>query len=429
MSDQNLEKVKELQEQLRKSVNEAMDQREESITKSVDGLVTEKIEALNTAIQAEIEKSREQASKAAERAELAAKRVHGGGPDDEPRVKAATVEAFRKMVKNADASEADVLEYKSAFNAYIRKGGGADLMQKAMSVDSDPDGGYVVEPDTSGRIVRLVYETSPVRQVANVVTISTDALEGLNDLDEAEASWVGERSSRVETATPELGRYRIQVHEQYAEPRITQKLLDDAMMNVEGWLADKVADKFARSENAAFVNGDGALKPRGFLTYPAGTPSATSWNVIERVDSGANGAFVAAPNQADALMDLTFALKAAYRQGAVFMMNRSTLAAVRKLKTSDGDLLWTPTIQDSGIGLNLLGYPVVEAEDMPDLATDSLSIAFGNFGVGYQIVDRAGIRVLRDPFTSKPFVKFYTTKRVGGDVVNFEAIKLMAFSS
>ena len=319
--------------------------------------------------------------------------------------------------------------YKSAFRNYVRKNnaGGAIEEVKALSVGSDPDGGYTVTPDMSGRIAQLVRETSPLRQVANVVTIGTDALEGIHDLNEATSGWVGESEARPETTSPKIGEYRIPVHEQYAEPRATQKLLDDAMFNVEEWLAGKIAERMARMENEAFVTGNGVRKPRGFLTYAAGAPTASAFNVIEQLASGANGGF-AEEDPGDALISLVFALKSAYRENAVFMMKRSTLAEVRKLKDGDGNYLWQPDFQLKQGG-TLLGFDVVEAEDMPDIASGSLSIAFGDFKAGYQIVDRQGIRILRDSFTAKPYVKFYTTKRVGGDVVNFEAIKLMKFSA
>lgn len=320
-------------------------------------------------------------------------------------------------------------QYKSALRSYLRKnnaGGGVDEI-KALSAGSDPDGGYTVTPDLSGRIAQLVRETSPMRQVASVIAIGTDALEGIHDLNEATSGWVGESEARPETAAPKIGEYRIPVHEQYAEPRATQKLLDDSLFNVEEWLAAKIAERLARMENESFVTGNGVKKPRGFLTYAAGSPSASGFSVIEQVLSGGAGAF-ADENPGDALISLVYALKSAYREKAVFMMKRSTLAEVRKLKDGNDNYIWQPDFQMKQGG-TLLGFNVVEAEDMPDIAAGSLSIAFGDFSAGYQIVDRQGIRILRDSFTAKPYVKFYTTKRVGGDVVNFEALKLMKFAA
>jgi HK97 family phage major capsid protein len=335
----------------------------------------------------------------------------------------------RKGRFQGELDEKTYSDYKSAFSSYLRKnnaGHGMDEV-KALSVGSDPDGGYAVHPDMSGRIATLVLETSPMRQAANAVTIGTDALEGVNDLSEATSGWVGETEGRSETTAPKIGEWRIPVFEQYAEPRATQKLLDDAMFDVEGYLAGKIADRLARMENSAFINGNGNKKPRGILTYPAGVPSSSSFAVIEQLPSGAAGAF-ASTNPGDALINLVYSLKAPYRENAVFMMKRSVLAAVRKLKDGQGNYLWQPDFQTKQGG-TLLGFNVIEAEDMPAIAANSLSIAFGDFNAGYQIVDRQGIRILRDSFTAKPYVKFYTTKRVGGDVVNFEAIKLLKFAA
>lgn len=322
---------------------------------------------------------------------------------------------------------ADMDGYKAAFNSFMRKDERkltADEF-KALSVGSDPDGGFVVHPDMSGRIVTRVFETSPMRAYASVQVISTDALEGVFDLDEAAAAWVAETQSRAETATPKLGTWRIPVHELAAQPAATQKILDDAEINMEAWLADKVADKFARSEAAAFVNGTGVGQPRGFLTYDAGT---TLPGTIEQFPSTVNGGFAAAPNGGDVLIDALYGLKAQYRANATWFMNRATTKLVRKLKDSDGAYLWSPGIA-AGQPATLLGYPVAAFEDMPDPATGSRSIAVGDMRAAYQIVDRAGIRVLRDPFTAKPFVLFYSTKRVGGDVVNFEALKIIRLGS
>jgi HK97 family phage major capsid protein len=322
---------------------------------------------------------------------------------------------------------AGMAAYKSAFDRFLRKG--EEIMgmdeRKALSVGSDPDGGYVVNPDTSGRIVQKVFETSPMRAFASIQVISSDALEGLFDLNEASSGWVGETASRSETNTPEIGKWRIPVHELYAAPRATQKLLDDASINMEAWLASKVSEKFARDEAAAFVNGNGVGKPRGFLTYADGT---TLPGTIERFDTGVNGAFAAAPNGGDVLINALYGLKTQYRANATWFMNRATLTLTRKLKDSDGAYLWSPGIA-AGQPATLLGYPVASFEDMPDPATDSLSIAVGDMREAYQIVDRLGIRTLRDPYSAKPYVEFYTTKRVGGDVVNFEAIKLIEFTA
>jgi len=317
--------------------------------------------------------------------------------------------------------------YKAAFDKFLRKG--EEVMnvdeRKALSVGSDPDGGYVVNPDLSGRIVMKVFESSPMRAYASIQVISSDALEGLFDLNEASSGWVGEEDSRAETNTPQLGKWRIPVHELYAKPKATQKLLDDGSINMEAWLASKVAEKFARDEANAFVVGNGVNKPRGFLTYTAGT---TLPGTIEQFPTGASAALASAPDGGDALINALYGLKQQYRANATWFMNRATTRLVRRAKDSDGAYIWSPGIQ-AGQPATLLGYPVAAFEDMPDPAASSLSIAVGDMREAYQIVDRLGIRTLRDPYSAKPYVEFYTTKRVGGDVVNFEAIKLIRLNT
>lgn len=315
----------------------------------------------------------------------------------------------------------ELAEYKAAFRSYIKTGTEGNLkalQTKALSVGSDPDGGYLVLPQMSDEIVKKIFETSPVRQVASVQAISTDALEIIQDLDEADASWVGEVSARAETDTPQLKKIVIPAHEMYAKPKASQKILDDAFLNVEAWLAEKVADKFSRTEASAFVSGDGVNKPRGFLSYAAGT----GFEQIEQVVTGD-----ADDVTADGLIAVVTALKAFYKPGAAFMMKRATLGEIRKLKDLEGQYLWQPALSAGNPDL-ILGYPVYEADDMPAEAANALAVAFGNFRAGYQIVDRFGIRTLRDPYSSKPYVEFYTTKRVGGGVKNFEAIKLLKCS-
>ena len=323
----------------------------------------------------------------------------------------------------ADNPSAEV----KAFRTLLRSGD--DMELKALSVGSDPEGGYWVPREVSDQMVKTVFETTPMRQLANIIETSTDALEMIVDKNEAVANWVGETESRAETATPDIARVRIPVHELHAQPKATQKLLDDASINVEQWLSEKVAAKFARTEATAFVSGNGVAQPRGFLDYPtASTGDDTrSWGTLQYVASGAAGAF-ASSDPGDVLFDLIAALKPAYRPGAAWLMNTATASTIRKFKTADGAYIWQTGLQ-AGQPATLLGFPVMESEDMSDVAADSLSIAFGNWRQGYQIVDRTGIRVLRDPFTAKPFTLFDTTKRVGGDVVNFEAIKLLKMAA
>lgn len=353
------------------------------------------------------------------------------------RLKDEQIEAYARWQgavqrKEVDPAHVDLefcRNYTTAFRDWARHGHGAEAkhlqLLNEMSVGSDADGGFWVSPDMSGRMVEFVYETSPVRRLAAVQEISTDALEGDYDLNEAgTGGWVGETETRAgDTATPGVGGWRIPVHEQYAEPRATQKLLDDARIDVEAWLAGKVAAKFGREENTAFVSGNGVARPRGFLTYTAGTPSAAAFDRVRQVNSGAAAALTS-----DGLVDLVFALKSIYRLGARFGMNRTTEAAVRKLKDGQNNYLWQPDFTQRA-SASLLGFPIEEMPDMPDVAAGNLPVVFANFAEAYQIVDRAGIRVLRDPYTTKGRVKFYTTKRVGGGVVGFEAILLQKVSA
>jgi HK97 family phage major capsid protein len=333
-----------------------------------------------------------------------------------------------------DEKQTEVAEYKRAFEKYMRHKGDDKLMSpedmKALSVGSDPDGGYVVDPDQSGRMIGRIFETSPMRQYASVQSIGTDALEGLFDVDEAGYGWVAETGARSATDTPQLEKYRIPVHEMYAKPSATQKLLDDAAINMESWLQDKVVDKFSRAENTAFVSGTGVDRPRGFATY-ADYASAGVFEIgaVEQFDTGVNGDFAAAPAGGDALINALYGLKMQYRNNAVWFMNRATTGGVRKLKDSDGAYLWQPGIA-AGQPASVLGYPMASFEDMADYTgTGALAIAVGDMRSAYQIVDRIGVRVLRDPYSNKPYVEFYSTKRVGGDMVNFEALKLVNFQA
>lgn len=323
-------------------------------------------------------------------------------------------------------------EASKAFLNWMRKGEArmsADEV-KAMSVGSNDNGGYLVPVDASGRVAMKVYETSNIRAIAQVDTTTSDAVEGLNDNDEVSTGWTSETGTRSETDTPEIGKWRIEIHEQYAEPRITQKLLDDADLDVGTWLERKLADKFARTENSGFVIGNGVGKPRGITSYTtaATADSSRSWGTMEHVLAGASGDFTST-TPSDKLLELMMALKAEYRNGARWLTNRAVLLKVRKFKEATTNAyIWQPGLQ-AGQPALICGFPVTEAEDMPALAADSLSMAFGNFKVGYQIFDRKGLSTIRDAVTTKGYVKFYTTKRVGGGVVNFEAIKFMKFNS
>ena len=331
------------------------------------------------------------------------------------------------------ALEAVDSEYKQSFLRYVTKGAEADLQQlqtKDMSVISDPAGGYMVPVEMSERIVTRQYDTTPLRQVATVMSVTSEAVEMLRDTNEPDAVWASELATRSDTAEGTLGRIRIPVHELHAQPRATQKLLDDAVINVEEWLINKVADKFARRENSAFVVGDGVAQPRGFASYTtqAVSDATRSWGVLEHVITGVDGAFPTS-NPGDLLISLMHKLRVGYMSGAVWLMPRAVAELIRRFKeNSTNAYLWQPGLQ-AGNPATLLGFPIMLAEDMPTLAAGSLSLAFGNFGEGYTIVDRVGIRVLRDPYTAAPFVRFRCNKRVGGDVTNFEAIKFLRFSA
>ncbi len=315
-------------------------------------------------------------------------------------------------------------ERKAAFLSYVRKGESrlTDLEIKLLSVDSDPQGGYWVEEDMSSQIITKIFETSPMRTIASIETISSDALEMPEDINEADAGWVSERGARTETTSPKIGMRRIPVHELYAEPKATQQLLDDAKVNVEAWLGAKIADKIARTENLAFISGTGVGQPKGILSY---TTSLTPANPgqVQQVNSGNASALTD-----DGIRKLFYSLKSPYIQNAKWLMKRSTVQAVSLLKDSQGRYVWEPGLQ-MGDPQNLLGMPIRRMEDMPAVAAGALAIAFGDFQKAYTIVDRMGIRMLRDPFTANPFVLFYATKRTGGDVTNFEAYSVLKISA
>lgn len=375
-----------------------------------------------------------------------ADRENGAGESKRARRFASLVRGDRSFADEGSGENLQAFRaYRAVLAKYLRYGlahltpeenqalAHGRVSAKALSVGVEADGGYWVTPEISDRVIARQFDTSPIRAIANVVTIGSDAIEFPTDSNDiATGGWVGESDARAETATPEVAMKRIPVHEQFANPRATQKLLDDAAFPVEQWLADKIADKFLRDENAAFVSGNGVSKPRGYLDYGAaattGDDDARAWGVLQYVPSG-NASGFAATAPGDALIDLVHKLKAVYRARAVWVMNRATAAAIRKFKDQQDNYLWPVGSLQQGQPERLLGFPVVEAEDMPDVAAGALPVAFGDFMAGYQIVDRQGIRTLRDPFTAKPFVQFYTTKRVGGDVVDFDAIKLFKIAT
>lgn len=300
------------------------------------------------------------------------------------------------------------------------KAGSEGVEIKAMSTDVNPDGGYLVRPELSQTIVSRIFETSPLRQVANVERTSAKSIDILIDDNEAAARWVGEGASGGETDTPELGQKVIAAHKIEADPRMTTEMIEDSYLDVEAWLSGKVADKFARTQNSAFVNGTGVNQPRGFLTYPAQATSGTyERGKINQVNMGS-----AAALNADGLIEVQNALKEGYQAGAVWGMKRTTFGAALQLKGAD-NYFFSPVLLANGQAtMQLLGKPVIFMDDMPAVAANALSVVYADFSVAYTIVDRVGLQVLRDPYTNKGFVTYYTTQRVGGDVTNFDGIAI-----
>lgn len=322
------------------------------------------------------------------------------------------------------------IEHKAAFDAYVRSGeaGGLRALEvKALTVGSNPDGGYLVPPEVETQIGEGLRNVSPIRSIAGVRTISSNIYKKPFMTAGPAVGWVGETDVRTQTTSPALDELSFPAMELYAMPAATATLLEDSAVNIDQWLAQEVEQVFAAQEGTAFVAGDGSNKPKGFLSYTTVANASWEWGKIGTIASGAAGAFPAS-DPSDKLVDLVYAVKAGYRQNAVFVMNRKTQSTIRKFKDSTGHYLWQPPAIAGGKA-SLMTFPVIEAEDMPDIAANSLSIAFGDFNRGYLVVDRAGVSVLRDPYTAKPYVLFYTTKRVGGGVQDFDAIKLMKMAA
>ena len=319
---------------------------------------------------------------------------------------------------------------RAAFvDRYVRQGHEAGVELKSFSGASGAAGGYAVPREIDQLIGSTLKAMSPIRAIANVVRTGSAGYRKLVNAGGIVSGWASETGARGETGTPSFNEIVPPGGELFANPAASQAMLDDAQFDVEGWLASEIAREFAVAEGAAFVTGNGMNKPKGFLTYTTTNEGDTvrAFGSLQYVASGAAGGF-AASNPQDRLIDLIQSLRAPYRQGACFVMNSATLSVIRKMKTSDGAFLWQPGLS-AGQPATLLGYPVVEAEDMPDIAAGSLSIAFGNFAMGYVIAERSETSILRDPFSNKPFVHFYAVKRIGGGVANSEAIKLMKFAA
>jgi len=335
--------------------------------------------------------------------------------------KQVTWEHAKKLTESFNIDEYKA--YTSAFTDFLRTNSNtwnsrADQI-KALSIGIDPDGGYTVTPVMSNRIVTRLFEADPIRQLASVETISTDAIEWLVDYGEAGWGWEAETVAGDETDTPQLFKKRIPVHIMYAKPRASQSLLEDSAINIENWLADKVSNRFMRGEGAAFVGGDGVGKPRGFLTYDGyDTAGTDQWGRIEQQNMGA-----AAAVTADGFIDVMYRLIEQYLQRASWLMNRLTVAATMQLKDGQGNYIWKPGLTEER-NSTILGLDVRMSTTMPVVAAGALSVAIADWTEAYMVVDRLGITIQRDPFTQKPMIEFYTRKRVGGDVINFQAIKI-----
>lgn len=395
----------------------------------IKGLV-EKINPTLTELRGEID-----ALKAAAPTDVVTEEKHQRMADDitaklaEMQTKQAKLEAAMNRPGAGEAKGMDAeleQKHRDAFKQYMANGtlpegfkaGSEGVEVKSMSTDVNPDGGYLVRPELSDTIITRVFETSPLRQVANVERTGAKSIDILIDDQEAAARWVGEGASGGQTDTPQLGQKVIAAHKIEADPRMTTEMIEDSYLDVEAWLSRKVADKFARTQNTAFVSGDGVGKPRGFLTYAAAATAGTyERNAITQINMGS-----AAALNSDGLIEVQNALKEEYQAGAVFGMKRTTFGAALQLKGNDNYFFSPVLMRDGQASIQLLGKPVVFMDDMPAVAANALSVVYADFSTAYTILDRVGLQVLRDPFTNKGFVTYYTTQRVGGDVTSFDAI-------
>ena len=371
---------------------------------AADPLLTEKVDKINADI-AQISALKKQLETL--ETAVAQGQFPGGGKNELDRVKA---------------------QHKDAFAKFFRKGAEGGLrdleVQAGLSTLSDPDGGFLVPEDYEQAIDRVALSVSAMRRLATVRTIGTDTYKKLVNQGGASAGWVGEKGARAETNTPTLVEIAINAKEVYAMPAATQTLLDDSRVDIAGWLADEVSIEFSEQESDAFINGNGVEKPKGIAAYPMAANASYVWGKVGYITSG-NASLV---NDLDKLIDLQHALKPVYRNGAAWLMNDSTLATIRKMKDGDGNYIWVPGLKD-GAPDTLLGKPVEIDDNVDDIAANKYPIFFANFKRAYLIIDRQGVRVLRDPYTTKPYVLFYTTKRVGGGIVMYEAIKALKVSA
>jgi HK97 family phage major capsid protein len=350
--------------------------------------------------------------------------------DDHKRVvDMLAIKAQRPRRGNAAVfSDAASCEHKAAFYGYIRHGETSNLRrleEKAMSVGSGPDGGYTVPTEIESTIMRSLGEVSPIRAISGVRQVSSASFKKPFTTTGPAAGWVGETAARTQTDSPVLAELSFPTMELYAMPAATQTLLDDSAVDIDAWIAEEVRVAFAEQENTAFVKGNGTTAPKGFLSYTKVANASWTWGNIGYLATGVAGDFKAENPEHD-LFDLIYTLGSGYRRGANWVMNRATQGEIRKIKDGDGNYIWQPA-SEAGAAPMMLGFPVTETEDMPGTDEDAYAIAFGDFQRGYLVVDRIGMRILRDPFSAKPYVLFYTTKRVGGGVQDFNAIKLLKF--
>ncbi|MDE2182884.1 MAG: phage major capsid protein [Alphaproteobacteria bacterium] len=343
---------------------------------------------------------------------------------------ALTLEAARPAIAAERKSAPAAREHKAAFERYVRKGdaSGLDALElKALSAGSNADGGYTVPLEIEQTIDRVMAKVSPLRAIASVRQIGSQVYRKPIATAGAATGWVAETDARPQTGTPTLSAIDYPTMELYAMPAATQTLLDDSQVDLEQWLAGEVQSVFAEQEGAAFISGNGTTQPKGLLAETKVADASWTWGNLGYIASGADGAF-ASSDPADALVTLAYAPKQGYRANGAWLMNRKTESVIRRFKDGQNNYIWQPGAA-AGQPATLFGYPVAEAEDMPDIASGAYAIAFGDFARGYLIVDRIGLRVLRDPYSAKPYVLFYTTKRVGGGVQNYEAVKLMKFAA
>lgn len=407
-------------ETFKKSNDERLKQVEK---KSEDVVTKEEVDRVSAALdaaKAELKKQLDDYEAKQNRLALA------GGGDGAAEIKAAA--QFGDLIGKGDYSADELKQYRTDLGIYLRRN---EQKATTMQVAVDPSGGFWVTPDVSGRMVKKIYESTPMRQLANVVSIGTDRLEGPIDNGEADAAWIGESDTRSQTDLSQTGMWAIDVNELYAYPKVTQKLLEDAKIDVEAWISDKATSKFARKENSTYLTGDGVRKPKGLLMYStaATVDDTRAWGTFQHIATGASGSFGTGTNGSDKLLDLIFEVKSGYRQAAKFLMARRTVRDIRKLKDGQGNYLVDLRLRDGALVESIFGYPVTDGEDMPAIGADSLSIGFGDFAEAYTIIDRLGTSVVRDNITQPGFVKYHMRRRVGGGAVNFEAVKFLKFGT